>query len=346
MNEVRYRLLDAALARRAIPDVALRLGALLGAFKRERRESDGGVEQQELRLRQLVEHMSTGAIAEAQETANEQHYELPARFLASMLGPRLKYSCCLWQPGVADLAQAEEAMLEAICGRARVGDGMRVLDLGCGWGSLSLWLAERYPTVEVTAVSNSHRQRIWIEQRTSQLGLSNLRAVTADVNTFAPEGRFDRVISIEMFEHMRNWRELLRRISTWLARDGKLFVHIFTHRTLPYRFSATWAAKRFFTAGLMPSHELLLSFQRHLEVEDRWAINGLHYAKTLSAWQHRLDDRAEEAQALLRADGRTSAQARLLLGRWRLFLIATAEMWGYRGGEAWMVSHYLLRPRP
>ena len=172
-----------------------------------------------------------------------------------------------------------------------------------------------------------------------------MNVITADVNTFAPDGRFDRVVSIEMFEHLRNWQELLRRISTWLEDDGKLFVHVFTHRTLPYLFQSTWAAERFFSAGVMPSHDLLLRFQRDLELEDRWAINGTHYAKTLTAWLRRLDRRADEALALLQADGRTLADARACLGGWRLFFISAAEMWGYKSGDAWIISHYLLRRR-
>lgn len=345
MSAVRYRLLDAALAYRVIPDAALRSGSRLGAGWRERRESRGGIELQERRLRVLVDRMTTGSIAELPEKANEQHYELPAEFLGIVLGPRRKYSSCLWEPGTTTLAQAEEAMLEVTCRRAQVCDGMRILDLGCGWGSLSLWLAERYPNAQITGVSNSHGQREWIEAQARERGFANLRVITADVNTFAPDGRFDRVISVEMFEHLRNWQELLRRISTWLDDDGKLFVHVFTHRSLPYLFESTWAAERFFSAGVMPSHDLLLRFQRDLELNDRWAVNGTHYQRTLTAWLRQLDQRADEALVLLQSSGRTPAEARVLLGGWRLFLISAAQMWGYKGGDAWIVSHYLLRHR-
>jgi cyclopropane-fatty-acyl-phospholipid synthase len=226
---------------------------------------------------------------------------------------------------------------------------MRILDLGCGWGSLSLWLAERYPAAQITGVSNSHRQREWIEAERDARGLTNLQIVTADVNEFAPQTRqkaFDRVISIEMFEHMRNWRELLRRIPTWLEPEsGKAFVHVFSHRTTPYRFESTWAAERFFTAGLMPSHDLLLRFQEHLTVEHAWIVPGTHYARTLHAWLDQLDARSDEALSILQSDGRTEREAKQLLGGWRLFLLSTREIWRYGGGNRWLVSHYLLSPR-
>lgn len=313
---------------------------------REREESRGGVVAQEERLKALLRRMSSGPIAELPEKANEQHYELPAEFLGLILGPRRKYSASLWEPGTATLAQAEEGMLGLSCLRARVRDGMRILDLGCGWGSLSLWLAEQYPAAQITGVSNSNRQRAWIESQRERRGLTNLEVVTADVNDFAPRGRYDRVMSIEMFEHMRNWHELLRRISCWLADDGKAFVQVFSHRTHPYLFKGTWAAERFFTAGLMPSHDLLPRFHEHLQLADRWVESGTHYAKTLRSWLAHLDAHAEEALEVLIADGRSPRQARTLLGRWRLFLLSTEEMWSYRGGDHWVISHYLLEPSP
>jgi cyclopropane-fatty-acyl-phospholipid synthase len=327
-----------------MPDALLDAGSLWGTFARERRESRGGVAAQEQRLRSLVRRMSAGPIAELPEKANEQHYELPAEFMELLLGPRLKYSGCLWKPGVESLAEAEEAMLAATCARAGVEDGMRVLDLGCGWGSLSLWLAERYPAAEVVAVSNALAQRQHIEARAARAGLGNLTVLTADVNEFEPPGRFDRVVSIEMFEHMRNWSELLRRISTWLQPGGRAFVHVFSHRTLPYRFESTWAAERFFTAGLMPSHDLLLHFQRDLRLLDRWAVPGTHYARTLDAWLENLDARREEALAILERETGSRAEARRLTGTWRLFLLSTRRMWGRSGGGRWMVSQYLLAP--
>jgi cyclopropane-fatty-acyl-phospholipid synthase len=340
-SPLRHRLLDLALERQAVPDLALRGGARYGAWSRERRESRGGVVVQEERLRALLRRMSSGPIAEVPHKTTEQHHNLPPEFL----GPRRKYSTCLWEPRTRTLAQAEDAMLALSCRRAQVRDGMRILDLGCGWGSLSLWLAEQYPRARVTGVSSSSRQRTWIESERDRRGLRNLDVITADVSDFAPVGRFDRVISIEMFEHIRNWRELLRRVSTWLADDGKAFLDVFSHRTFPYLVDGTWAAERFLTAGLMPGHDLLPRFQEHLELADRWVESGTHYAKTLHAWRARLDAHADEALEVLIADGLSPGQARAVLGGWRLFLLSSEELASYRGGNRWLTSHYLLAPR-
>jgi cyclopropane-fatty-acyl-phospholipid synthase len=339
-GRLRYRALDSALTAGILPDPLLRAGARAGAWARVHRERRGG----ERRARALVERMRSGDIAEQPARANDQHYELPAEFMGLFLGPRRKYSACLWTPGVAGLADAEERMLALTCERARIGEGADVLDLGCGWGALSLYIAERYPGARVLAVSNSRGQRAWIEAERDRVGLSNLEVRTADVNTFAPGRRFDRVVSVEMFEHMRNWAALLRRIADWLARDGSAFVHVFSHRRLSYRFEGTWAAERFFTAGTMPSHELIARFDDAMVPAERWQLSGVHYARTLRAWLDRLDERADEALAVLSAS-RSRREARRLLATWRLFFIATAEMWSWRGGEEWMVSHYLLEPR-
>jgi cyclopropane-fatty-acyl-phospholipid synthase len=344
-TSARYALLDRALEGGWIPDGVLRAGSLYGAWNRERHESRGGVAGQSERIQALVARMSTGPVAEVPEKANEQHYELPADFLGLVLGPRRKYSGCWWGPGVDDLASAEEAMLALSCSRAGVQDGMRVLDLGCGWGSLSLWLAERYPDASVVGVSNSVGQREWICAERDRRRLTNLEVITCDVNSFTPEGRFDRVMSIEMFEHTRNWRELLRRVRSWLSPQGRAFVHVFSHRTLPYLFEGTWAAERFFTAGLMPSHDLLMRFADDLVVRDAWIVPGTHYARTLRAWLERLDASADRAMEIFVSSGRSEREARRLLGTWRLFLISTEVIWGYRGGDRWLVSQYLLEPR-
>ncbi len=342
-SSVRYVLLDRALGAGMIPDVALRVGSRIGI--RKRLAPDQSVES-------LVRHMSSGPIAERPEKANQQHYELAPEFMGLFLGPWRKYSCCLWEPGVTKLATAEEAMLELTCRRAGITDGMDVLDLGCGWGALSLWIAERYPSARVLAVSNSHSQREWIASQRDRRGLTGLEVVTADVNDFNPgptfsfalPRRFDRVVSVEMFEHLRNWAELLARIAGWLKPDGRAFVHVFSHRRVAYRFEGTWAAERFFTAGTMPSHDLLLNFDEHMNVTERWAVPGTHYARTLKEWLRRLDDQEFEALRILRV-GRSEREARELLAGWRLFLISTAEIWGWRRGREWMVSHYLLEPR-
>jgi len=344
-RRIRYALLDRALERGLLPDGVLRAGSRLGARLRLAREERGGVEAQEERLRALVERMGSGSIAELAASANEQHYELPPAFFELFLGPRMKYSCAWWGDGVADLAAAEEAMLALSCERAGIEDGMSVLDLGCGWGSLSLWVCERYPAARVVAVSNSRLQREWIEAVRDRRGLRDrLEVRTADANTLALERRFDRVVSIEMFEHMRNWKALLARIAGWLEPDGRLFVHVFCHRRLAYEFEGTWAAERFFTAGRMPSHELLLRFQRDLEVRASWAVAGTHYARTLGAWLARLDANPDAAARVL-AGVPGARSSRAALAGWRLFLLSTEEMWGWRGGQEWMVSHHLLAPR-
>jgi cyclopropane-fatty-acyl-phospholipid synthase len=344
-RRLRYALLDRALERGLLADPLLRAGSRAGARARLRHEQRGGVEAQEQRLGELAKAMRSGPIAESVAAANEQHYELPAEFFELFLGPRLKYSCGLWNEGVADLAASEEAMLALSCERAEIADGMSVLDLGCGWGSMSLWLCERYPQATVVAVSNSASQRAWIESIAARRGFTErLRVTTADVNTLALAQRFDRVVSIEMFEHMRNWEALLARIANWLEPDGRLFVHIFSHRRLAYEFTGTWAAERFFTAGRMPSHELLLRFQRDLQVRSSWAVSGTHYARTLEAWLTALDAHADRARAVLGETLGARQAARALAG-WRLFLLSTGQMWGWRDGQEWMVSHHLLSPR-
>ena len=344
MTPLRYAMLDRALTAGLLPDVVVRVGSRYGVRARQRREARGGVDAQEQRTTALLQRMSCGPIAEQPAKANEQHYELPVGFMSLFLGPRHKYSGCLWPPGVDDLAAAEEAMLELTCRRAEIRDGMRILDLGCGWGALALWIVERYD-VDVVAVSNSCRQGEWIEAQRDRRELAGrLEVLTADINDFDPGEPFDRVVCVEMFEHMRNWAALLSHIASWLRDDGKAFVHVFSHRTLAYRFEGTWAAERFFTAGTMPSHELLLRFADDLVVVHRWAVSGTHYARTLAAWLARLDANLEQAIAIL-SEERSVSEARRLVATWRLFLISTAELWAWHGGDAWMVSHYLLERR-
>ena len=346
----RYNLLDRALGLGIIPDSVLKAASRQASRTRTRDESRGGVEGQEERLRNLVERMSTGPIAEATDTANEQHYEIPSEFFELFLGPRRKYSSGIWPEGVTSLKASEEEMLRLSCQRAGLEDGMKILELGCGWGSLTLWMAENYPNCEITAVSNSATQKITIDSEAKRLELTNITVITADVNEFDPAdviesgGKFDRVVSIEMFEHMRNWKELLRRVSTWLKPDGKLFIHIFTHRTLAYRFAGTWASDRFFTAGTMPSHDLMLHFQDDMEVEDRWAMNGKNYARTLGDWLVLLDENRDPAIHILEG-ALGKKKARTAFGTWRLFLISTKQVWKFNDGNDWMVSHYLLSPR-
>ena len=330
---------DRALATGLVPDPVVRAAARQAARSRLKRESAGGAEAAEERLAGLADRMSSGPVAEQVESANRQHYEVPTDFFRLFLGSRMKYSACWWPKGVDDLDRAEEATLDLCCRRARIEDGMTLLDLGCGWGSMSLWMAERYPASPVTAVSNSRTQKEWIDAEAERRGLGNLEVVTTDVGRFEPEGRFDRVVSVEMFEHLRNWRELMARISTWLEPGGRFFLHVFSNRLYGYRFTQGWFASRFFTAGTMPSHDLALFFQDDLIAEERWLFDGTHYARTLEAWLDRLDGRREEARALLEPGGRGH------LAAWRVFLIAAAETWAHGRGQEWVVSHYLFRTR-
>jgi cyclopropane-fatty-acyl-phospholipid synthase len=294
--------------------------------------------------RRLVEAMNRSPLALVPAKPNEQHYELPAEFFRNVLGKRMKYSCCLWPAGTATLDAAEEAMLDLTCRRAELEDGMDVLELGCGWGSLTLWIAERYPNCRVLAVSNSRGQREYIHKEASRRGIGNVTAVTADMNEFRPDKGFDRVVSVEMFEHMRNWRELLARIAGWLNPRGKVFVHVFSHREFAYTFSddgKDWIGTHFFSGGLMPSDDLLTRFRENLRLEDRWRVSGVEYRRTADAWLQNLDARRDTVlPTLIRTYG--PDEARRWLQRWRMFFMAVSELWGFHGGGEWMVSHYRL----
>ena len=330
-----------------VPDPLIRLGIrhLLRGRLRQAASSD---------TEALIEHMRSAPIAVHTADANQQHYELPADFFRQVLGPRLKYSSCFWPDGVDTLADAEDAALELTCERARIDDGQEILELGCGWGSLSLWMAERHPTSRILAVSNSAVQRRFIEAAATDRGISNLRVVTADMNDFDPARyslggrRFDRVVSVEMFEHMRNYRRLLARIASWLAPEGRLFVHIFCHRDRPYLFEdrgpSDWMSRHFFTGGLMPSEGIFHHFEDDLLTEQRWRLNGSHYDRTLRAWLANLD-RDRDPCLLLFETTYGAADAGRWLHRWRLFFLSCAELFAYRDGREWYVTHSLLRPR-
>lgn len=280
------------------------------------------------------------------DAANTQHYEVPAAFFGLVLGPRRKYSSCFYETPSATLEEAEVAALKRTCENAALANGQRILELGCGWGSLTLFMAETFPAADITAVSNSASQRAHIEQEASRRGLSNLRIITADMNDFATAQKFDRVVSVEMFEHMSNWRALLSRIRSWLEPDGALFLHVFSHRTGPYRFDhddkADWIAQHFFTGGIMPSHGLISQFPDLFTLEVDWRWNGEHYARTARDWLANYDRNATAIEQILSAV--YGAEAGLWKRRWRLFFLATEGLFGYRGGETWGVSHYRLRP--
>ena len=295
-----------------------------------------------------MESMRSADIALHTDKANEQHYEVPAAFYRLVLGRHLKYSSALYEHGTHSLDEAEAAMLARTCERADLHDGQQVLELGCGWGSLTLWMAEHYPQSRILAVSNSASQREHILARAAERGLSNLEVLTRDVNAFETERRFDRVVSVEMFEHVRNWERLLGRVRGWLADDdARVFLHVFSHRKYAYPFETEgrndWMGRYFFTGGMMPSHGMLAALDTPFAVEQDWEVDGTHYARTSEDWLRNLDARKEEAMQVLAATY-GAADAALWFHRWRMFFLACAELFGFRRGTEWQVSHYRLRP--
>ena len=340
--------LDKLLEKNLLPDWLIRIGIRRLLRERLREENRGSADAQQKHLLTLVEELKQLPIAVETKAANEQHYEVPTRFYQLCLGTRLKYSGALWPDGVATLDEAEEKMLSLTCKRAQLADGQKVLELGCGWGSLSLWMAENYPNSKITGVSNSATQKIHIDAEAQKRGLKNLRIITCDINQFDIIEKFDRVVSVEMFEHMKNYERLMGNISRWLKPDGKLFVHIFTHKTLAYHFvvrdESDWMARYFFAGGIMPSDDLLLYFQRALAIENHWRVSGTHYQKTAEAWLANMDANEKEIRPLF-AQIYGADNATRWWVYWRVFYMACAELWGFRNGEEWLVSHYLFRNR-
>ncbi len=325
-----------------IPDPLIRLGAR--QLSRKRLREDARHDPQTLRavLEQRIAAYRQGPIAVATKAANNQHYEVPPEFFLRALGPGLKYSCCYWREPKMTLAAAEEAMLRLSAQRAGLADGQAVLDLGCGWGSFTLWAAARYPESQFTAMSNSAPQRRFIEARVREQGLGNVRVVTADINDFSPEEKFDRIVSVEMLEHVRNHPLLFQRIASWLNPHGRFFAHVFCHHALTYpyedRGEDDWMSRHFFSGGMMPSYDLFLRYDEHLKVAQHWWVNGQHYEKTSNAWLHNTDQRREELIDILGG----GAEGRLRLQRWRMFFLAVAEFFGLHAGEEWGVGHYLF----
>ena len=342
------------LERDLVPDFLIRrrIRALLRARLHE--AGAGGPEEQQRRLQDFVRTLSASPVAIETRAANEQHYEVPTEFYTRVLGKHLKYSGCYYQspddPPAAGLDAAEARMLALTCERARIGDGQRILELGCGWGSLSLWMAANYPAARITAVSNSRTQKQHIDAQARERGLANLEVVTCDANVldFPAGTQFDRVVSVEMFEHMRNYRTLLARVAGWMAPGATLFVHIFTHKQFAYPFEVRdetdWMAKYFFTGGIMPSDDLLLYFQRDVLLLEHWQVPGWHYSLTSEAWLQNMDRNREQIMPVLeRTYGETQALRWCVY--WRVFFMSCAELWGYDGGREWLVSHYLFEKR-
>lgn len=336
---------DALIGSGLLPDPVVRFG--IRRLLRQRLNSlrRGEVGERMRREADFIESLHSSPIALHQDAANAQHYEVPARFFELVLGRRLKYSSGLWEEGVATLDEAEEKMLALTCERARLEDGQDVLELGCGWGSLTLFMAERYPASRIVAVSNSKPQREFILGRARRLGLHNVFVHTADIASWAPEGAFDRVVSVEMFEHLRNWPEMFRRVASWLKSDGRFFMHVFTHREHAYPFTdegdSDFMARHFFTGGMMPSDGLALALSESLEVEEHRRVEGTHYARTSAAWLHNMDRNRAEIEAIF------ATTYGPLAGRfwhyWRAFFMSCEELWAFDGGWEWIVSHYRFR---
>ena len=327
-----------------IPDPLARFG--MRRLIRERLRDvrlDGG-ERSRARQEAFFDSLREGPIAVATDDANDQHYEVPSEFFVATLGPRLKYSCCWYETPQTTLAEAEEAMLALTCERAGIVDGMRLLDLGCGWGSLALWMAEQYPGSRITAVSNSATQKAHIDGQAAAAGLTNLEVVTANVVEWDTDERFDRICSIEMFEHMSNWAALLEKAASWLADDGRLFTHVFCHRQYGYHYEQGdgWMERYFFTGGIMPSEDQFSRFPDQVEVVDRWWVPGTHYERTCNHWLARCDEQVDLVGDICH-EAYGPDEATVWVQRWRMFFMACAELFGIDDGNSYGVVHTLMK---
>lgn len=323
-----------------IPDFLIRIG--IRRLLKQRLHDEGSQKQN---LPKLIEELKHSPIAIETKAANEQHYEVPTEFYQYCLGPHLKYSSGYWKEGVTDIETSERDMLELTCERAQLQNGQEVLELGCGWGSLSLFMSAKFPQSNFTVISNSGTQKIYIDEQARQRGIKNLTVITADINQFNTDHKFDRVVSVEMFEHLRNYRLLFQRIASWMKDDAKMFVHIFTHKEYTYKFEVKddtdWMSRYFFTGGIMPSNDLFSYFDDDLKITDQWIVNGMHYSKTSEAWLKNMDAHKHEIIPLFeKTYGKEQALKWWVY--WRIFYMACAELWGFNNGNEWMVCHYLF----
>ena len=328
-----------------LPDLLIRLGIKRLCGQRLSETNTLGLEELENSHQQWIDLLTESPVAIVPEKANEQHYEVPPKFFELVLGANLKYSSGYWSKEVFSLDESELEMLKITCERAGLVDGQDILELGCGWGSLTCFMAQKFPNSKITAVSNSKDQRNFIQQKNDKLNLQNIKVFTADMNDFSTDEKFDRVISIEMFEHMRNYDELLKRIDGWLKQNGKLFVHIFSHKEVAYLFEdkgdGDWMAREFFSGGQMPSHRLLMSFPDRMKIEKDWRVSGTHYEKTSLAWLHKMDTNKIEVLELFKTTyGEKDASA--WFQRWRIFFMSCEVLFGFNEGSEWGVSHYLF----
>ncbi|MHB1050386.1 MAG: SAM-dependent methyltransferase [Bacteroidota bacterium] len=341
-------MISTLLEKNILPDWLIRIGIRRLLAQRLREEHKGNAAAQQAHLMELIEFLKSSPIAVNTHDANEQHYEVPTEFFRLVMGKHMKYSSGYWKNGVTSIDQSEADMLDLTTERAELKDGMSILELGCGWGSLSLFMAAKYPNAKITGVSNSRTQKEYIDAAAAERGLKNLTIITTDMNTFTIDSTFDRVVSVEMFEHMRNYEKLLEKVFGFLNENGKLFVHIFTHKTYAYLFEVKdetdWMSKYFFTGGIMPSDHLLMYFPKHLAIEKHWHVPGVHYYKTSEAWLSNMDANKQEIQKIF-AETYGEDQMTKWWVYWRVFFMSCAELWGYNNGEEWIVSHYLFEKK-
>lgn len=328
-----------------IPDWLIRHKIRQLLKSRLKNESIGNIETRQERFMNLIAELKSSPIAVNTSDANEQHYEVPTEFYKLVMGKYLKYSCGYWKDKYTDQNTSESDMLKLTCYRAELEEHQNILELGCGWGSLTLFMAEKYPDSKITAVSNSKTQKAYIDNRANELELANIEVITADINDFETDKKYDRIVSVEMFEHMRNYQKLLNKVNRFLNDDGKLFVHIFSHKEFAYKFEVKddtdWMSKYFFTGGIMPSDHLFHYFNDDMVVKKHWRVNGKHYEKTSNNWLKRMDQNEESIIPILK-ETYGSSEATKWWVYWRLFFMACAELWAFNNGEEWIVSHYLF----